>query len=79
MTCEVETVEARPVGALPGRGQRACQVAARASDLQPSIGRGRSRHRGASRVGFDCVSKRVKRAAGQKIYSGPKAVLLDFE
>ena len=45
MTCEVETVEARPVGALPGRGQRACQVAARASDLQPSIGRGRSRHR----------------------------------
>ena len=60
MTCAVETVEARPVGVLPGRGQRACQAAGRASDLQPSIGRGRSRRREPSRVGLDCVPKRVK-------------------
>ena len=59
MTCAVETVEARPVGVLPGRGQRACQAAGRASDLQPSIGRGRSRRREPSRVGFDSVPERV--------------------
>ena len=59
MTCTVAMVEARPVRASSGCGQRACQVAARASDLQPSIGRGRSRHRRADRSRFDSVRKKV--------------------
>ena len=59
MTCTVAMVETRPVRAPSGCGQRACQVAARASDLQPSIGRGRSRHRGAKRSRNELVPERV--------------------
>ena len=47
-TCAVDAVEARPVRVRSGGGHWACKVAGHASDLQPSGGRGRVRHREAS-------------------------------
>ena len=47
-TCAVDAVEARPVRVPSGGGHWACKVAGHPSDLQPSGGRGRVRHREAS-------------------------------
>ena len=47
-TCAVDAVEARPVRVRSGGGQWACKVAGHPSDLKPSGGRGRVRHREAS-------------------------------
>ena len=68
-TSTVEMVEARPVGAPSGGGQRACQVAGHADDLQPSSGSGRLRHRTASAKDLESVPERVNAARSSASYS----------
>ena len=73
MTSTVEMVEARPVRVRNGCGQQSCQAAAPASDLQPSIGRGRSRHRGAERSRFNSVPERLT-PGHEGVFSHPLAL-----